>query len=772
MRKLPREAGSRVGPTVERQEQVENAVGETTSYTGHTHQYRCSTVGGGDSDLGDRRGSFHNVETPFLTWQWACHLDKDGAASIYFAQVSFGTPQGIAVIAMLISTFQHLHGIGRIKELELWNSGIISWDKYGDRQKQLSFLPEESEAAKVLESSRKALAEENADFFAQRLPHSEHYRVALSFPEKTMFLDIETTGLSKYYDHITLIGWSMGTEYHVHIQGQSPDAFFDALKRAKAIVTFNGAIFDLPFVKQTYSETRFPEAHIDLRFFGKSAGLSGGQKEIETQIGFIRQAKLKGIQGEAAPILWHKYRRGDNRALKLLIEYNHADIEGMKTIFDTALKRTFAKRMLPPSVIRTVRFSKLKCRPTWSGEAKIAIEPYKGPVGPKIHFSDLSTPKGLKVVGIDLTGSEKRASGWCLIEENEAITKRLLTDEEIVSEAVKAHPHLISIDSPLSLPVGRTMVTDDDPGRDEFGIMRQCERMLKKRGVNVYPSLINSMQQLTARGIRLAERFRKMGIPAIESYPGAAQDIMGIPRKGAGVEYLLEGLTEFGVRGEFQTTSVSHDELDAITSSIVGVFFWAGKFEALGNETEEYLIIPNLNVDTENWLSRKIVGFSGPIASGKTTAAKLLVAQNFAYARFSDVLAKQLTEKGVEISRDSLQTFGQEVHENFGQRWLCKKLIQMLPTSGNVVIDGLRFPEDHAFMVETFGPAFRHYNIEVPEELRKIRYEQRCASKSFVEANAHTVEQGVSVMKDLALTTVENHKNLGEFERLIKQLAQ
>src|SRR5207302_6513839 len=122
-------------------------------------------------------------------------------------------------------------------------------------------------------------------------------------------------------------------------------------------------------------------------------------------------------------------------------------------------------------------------------------------------------------------------------------------------------------------------VTNDEPGRDEFGILRQCERILKRRGVNVYPSLIDSMQNLTARGIRLANALRSMGVPVIESYPGAAQDIMGIPRKRASLEYLKDGLADFGIEGDFITNKVSHDELDAITSAIVGVFFWSGKFE-------------------------------------------------------------------------------------------------------------------------------------------------------------------------------------------------
>jgi hypothetical protein len=88
-------------------------------------------------------------------------------------------------------------------------------------------------------------------------------------------------------------------------------------------------------------------------------------------------------------------------------------------------------------------------------------------------------------------------------------------------------------------------------------------------------------------------------LPLIESYPGAAQDIMGIPRKRASLEYLKDGLGDFGIHSEFLMTKVSHDKLDAITSAIVGVFFWSGKFEALGNNDEDYLIIPDLLVSPD-----------------------------------------------------------------------------------------------------------------------------------------------------------------------------
>lgn len=115
-----------------------------------------------------------------------------------------------------------------------------------------------------------------------------------------------------------------------------------------------------------------------------------------------------------------------------------------------------------------------------------------------------------------------------------------------------------------------------------------------RRGVNVYPCLIQSMQALTRRGIEIAEALRGEGVEVIESYPGAAQDIMRIPRKRASLNQLQNGLERFGLCGLRPAGALTHDELDAATSAVVGSFYLADLHEALGDETEGYLIVPSL----------------------------------------------------------------------------------------------------------------------------------------------------------------------------------
>jgi uncharacterized protein YprB with RNaseH-like and TPR domain/predicted nuclease with RNAse H fold/dephospho-CoA kinase len=683
---------------------------------------------------------------------------------------------------MLKSTFQHLKGIGAKREQDLWRSGIASWEDFEyTKNLQLSMFNGNGDTSEnsIFCLSRKAFDEKRVEFFANLLPRYEYYRIALSFPLDTIFLDIETTGLSLYYDSITVVGWSIGTEYHVYVRGKDDYFLRKALSESKVIVTFNGSFFDLPFLRKEFPDLKLPAAHIDLRFLARRVGLSGGQKAIEKQLGVERPVPLLNLEGETAPLLWYRYLRGDLDSLRLLISYNHADVHGMKSIFDAAVNRLMQKLQVPRCArsiylfardISELRWSSVKGRAIDGG---IQLPTRRRKASPTVSLKDLalgSEISRLRMVGIDLTGSERRPSGWCLLGGDCALTQRLYTDDEIMRATLDAKPTLVSIDSPLSLPRGRCSVRDDDPERQRYGITRECERILKKRGINVYPSLIQSMQSLTARGIRLAAQLRNLGIPVIESYPGAAQDIMKIPRKRASLELLRRGLAEFGIQGDFLRSPVSHDELDAITSAVVGLFFWSGQFEALGNDQEEYLIIPELKVIPTIWRERIVVGLSGSIGAGKSTAGKFLKSRGFYYGRFSQVLGDMLQARGIMPSRESLQQIGEEVNKHPGQRWLGQELVRKFPKHGNLVIDGLRFPEDHAFLVETFGPAFLHIHLNAPREVRLARYIATGGNESeFVAATSHPVEANVPKLASLAHVIMSNAHGMESFLREINQ---
>ena len=197
-------------------------------------------------------------------------------------------------------------------------------------------------------------------------------------------------------------------------------------------------------------------------------------------------------------------------------------------------------------------------------------------------------------IGIDLTGSEQRPSGICILNDRDASLSLVSSDEDILRLVEKSGCGLISIDSSLGLPAGRCCVHDSCECR-KYGIMRECERILRKRGIGVYPTLIKSMQNLTLRGIGLARTFRDAGYTVIESYPGGAQDILEFPRKKINICQLEKDLMAMGIVPHSERKPVTHDQLDALTSALVGYFYLAGMYETIGNEAEGYLILPDLS---------------------------------------------------------------------------------------------------------------------------------------------------------------------------------
>jgi predicted nuclease with RNAse H fold len=202
-------------------------------------------------------------------------------------------------------------------------------------------------------------------------------------------------------------------------------------------------------------------------------------------------------------------------------------------------------------------------------------------------------------IGIDLTGSERRASGMCILKGQNARLSLARSDEEIIRIIDSAGTGLVSIDSSLGLPAGRCCVNDSCECR-KHGIMRESERILRKRGIRIYPTLIKSMQQLTMRGIRLAGVLRDNGYEIIESYPGGTQDILNIPRKKTEPVHLMSGLSDMRITMYADRERIVHDELDALTSALVGYFYLSGWYEAVGNSTEGFLILPDLSaVDKE-----------------------------------------------------------------------------------------------------------------------------------------------------------------------------
>ena len=134
----------------------------------------------------------------------------------------------------------------------------------------------------------------------------------------------------------------------------------------------------------------------------------------------------------------------------------------------------------------------------------------------------------MKVVGIDLAGSEKRPTGLCILEGRLARVSVVHTDEEIF-QAVGEEAQSVAIDAPLSLPYGRCCLREDHcrcVGQAHF---RVCDLELRKMKIKFFPITLGPMRKLTLRGMALKERLEGMGSPGLRDLPGSGPGHLGNP---------------------------------------------------------------------------------------------------------------------------------------------------------------------------------------------------------------------------------------------------
>lgn len=245
---------------------------------------------------------------------------------------------------MFRRSFVLLSGIGDATERQLWADGVRTWADFHEADP--SRLPGRAkrryeEHARQLELADEHLAQRHTSPFARWLPRGEAWRLLDEVHEDTMFLDIETTGLSYPDGRTTVVGYHIprhGTETLVRGQDLSLEAIEEAFDDAAALVTFNGKRFDVPFLEREFGVT-VDVPHIDLMYAFRKLDVTGGLKSIEKQLGLARGDDIDGMGGYEAVKKWRAWERGDRQALETLLSYNRADVENMVPLADVAYQR-------------------------------------------------------------------------------------------------------------------------------------------------------------------------------------------------------------------------------------------------------------------------------------------------------------------------------------------------------------------------------------------------------------------------------------------------
>ena len=225
---------------------------------------------------------------------------------------------------MISEVFTHCPGIGPKTEKKLKRNGIASWDDLlhadhipfsGERKKRIT-----DTVAKSLEAHKKG----DIGFFISSFPVREHWRILREYFHAATFFDIETTGLSWYESHATVISAFHRGELRTFVHGKNLDDFLQLCDESRLLVSFNGNCFDMPFLEHTFNVPALGQ-HVDLRWIAYHAGYRGGLKIIEKSLGIERPREISCIDGFEAVNLYHRWMAGDDSSLATLIRYCSAD---------------------------------------------------------------------------------------------------------------------------------------------------------------------------------------------------------------------------------------------------------------------------------------------------------------------------------------------------------------------------------------------------------------------------------------------------------------
>lgn len=240
---------------------------------------------------------------------------------------------------MITASFRHIAGIGPLRERQLWFSGVRSWAEVPAEGGVLS--PRlDGKLREGVARSLARLAEGDLEFFAQALPQTEHWRLLPQVIEDAAFLDIEAAG-----DKVTVAG-VLDRQGIISFR-EDLAGFRERSRTWRALVTFNGAVFDLPILRRVLPDWTPPAVHIDLRHVYQRLREKGGLKQLEPRAGFFRPPHLARLGGADAVALWQAQARGDRSALRRLVEYNLYDVFHLRPLAELGYNRLLARTRMP-----------------------------------------------------------------------------------------------------------------------------------------------------------------------------------------------------------------------------------------------------------------------------------------------------------------------------------------------------------------------------------------------------------------------------------------
>ncbi|MBM3309510.1 MAG: DUF429 domain-containing protein [Candidatus Altiarchaeales archaeon] len=183
----------------------------------------------------------------------------------------------------------------------------------------------------------------------------------------------------------------------------------------------------------------------------------------------------------------------------------------------------------------------------------------------------------MKVVGIDLAGSSRNETGFCVLvvegERKVVETKILYSNEELFSAIVGVKPDLVAVDAPLKYD----------------GVNRKCDEALRQYGA--LPATLPGMETLAKRGVLVARELERLGVKFIEVYSTASAKILGVYNME---EFSMQkNLLSLSLDGDVNKRLLIKDELDAISAAVTAYLHLLGQTKVVGDEAG-FIVIPSV----------------------------------------------------------------------------------------------------------------------------------------------------------------------------------
>jgi dephospho-CoA kinase len=155
---------------------------------------------------------------------------------------------------------------------------------------------------------------------------------------------------------------------------------------------------------------------------------------------------------------------------------------------------------------------------------------------------------------------------------------------------------------------------------------------------------------------------------------------------------------------------------------------------------------------------KKVIGITGPLGSGKTESAGILVKKGFYRLSLSDEVRKEADKQSRPHDRNVLQDIGDELRLTFGNSVLAQRVTQAMDALeakgvSLFVIEGIKNPDEIAFLRRKYG--MKTIGINANSEIRFKRILER-QSESDAALSAQQIK--TAMRRDMGMGK-ESHGN-------------